>query len=318
MSDIENAERFVLFPIKYNEIWKMYKDAQSMFWVAEEINLSEDLISYNSLKDSEKHFINYVLAFFAASDGIVGENLAMRFYNDVKIPEARAFYGFQLMMEMIHSETYSLLIDTYINDTKEKNKLFNAINEIPIIKEKAEWALKWIDSNESFAERLISFAVVEGIFFSSSFCAIYWLKKRGLMPGLAFSNELIARDESCHTDFACLLYKTLEFNLSQERIEEIVKDAVELECRFATDAIPVSLIGMNAEMMSQYIKFVSDRLVESLGYKKIYNEKNPFDWMEAISLVKKGNFFEVKVSNYKKNGVGLTVEQNSVSFDADF
>lgn len=318
MSDIENSERFVLFPIKYNELWKAYKESQSMFWVAEEINLSEDLNSYNSLKDSEKHFINHVLAFFAASDGIVGENLAMRFYNDVKIPEARAFYGFQLMMEGIHSETYSLLIDTYINDTKEKSKLFNAINEIPIIKEKAEWALKWIDGTNEFAERLIAFAVVEGIFFSSSFCAIYWLKKRGLMPGLAFSNELISRDESCHTDFACLLYKTLGFNLSQERIEEIIKEAVELECRFVTDAIPVSLIGMNAEMMSQYIKFVSDRLVESLGYKKIYNEKNPFDWMEAISLVKKGNFFEVKVSNYKKNGVGLTVEQNSVSFDADF
>lgn len=315
---IENSERFVLFPIKYNELWKMYKDSQSMFWVAEEINLSEDLNSYNSLKDSEKHFINHVLAFFAASDGIVGENLAMRFYNDVKIPEARAFYGFQLMMEGIHSETYSLLIDTYINDTKEKNKLFNAINEIPIIKEKAEWALKWIDSSESFAERLVAFSIVEGIFFSSSFCAIYWLKKRGLMPGLAFSNELISRDESAHTDFACLLYKTLGFNLSQKRIEEIITSAVELECRFATDAIPVSLIGMNSEMMSQYIKFVSDRLIESLGYKKIYNEKNPFDWMEAISLVKKGNFFEVKVSNYKKNGVGLTAEQNSVSFDADF
>lgn len=318
MSDIENSDRFVLFPIKYNEIWKMYKDAQSMFWVAEEINLSEDINSYNSLKDSEKHFINYVLAFFAASDGIVGENLAMRFYNDVKIPEARAFYGFQLMMEGIHSETYSLLIDTYINDTKEKGKLFNAINEIPIIKEKAEWALKWIDSNESFAERLIAFAVVEGIFFSSSFCAIYWLKKRGLMPGLAFSNELISRDESVHTDFACLLYKTLGFNLPENKIHEIIQSAVELECRFATDAIPVSLIGMNSDLMSQYIKFVSDRLVESLGYKKIYNDKNPFDWMEAISLVKKGNFFEVKVANYKKNGVGLTAEQNSVSFDADF
>lgn len=315
---IKDSERFVLFPIKYNELWKAYKDTQSMFWVAEEINLSEDLNSYNSLKDSEKHFINHVLAFFAASDGIVGENLAMRFYNDVKIPEARAFYGFQLMMEGIHSETYSLLIDTYISDTKEKNKLFNAINEIPIIKEKAEWAIKWIDSNESFAERLIAFAIVEGVFFSSSFCAIYWLKKRGLMPGLAFSNELISRDESAHTDFACLLYKTLNLNLSEDKINDIVKSAVELECKFATDAIPVSLIGMNADMMQQYIKYVADRLVESLGCKKIYNENNPFDWMESISLVKKGNFFEVKVSNYKKNGVGLTAEQNSVSFDADF
>ncbi len=318
MSDIENSERFVLFPIKYNEIWRMYKDSQASFWVTEELDLSLDINHYNNLKDSEKHFINYTLAFFAASDGIVGENLAMRFYNDVKIPEARAFYGFQLMMEGIHSETYSLLIDTYINDSKEKNKLFNAINEIPIIKEKAEWALKWIDSNESFAERLIAFAIVEGIFFSSSFCSIYWLNKRGLMPGLTFSNNLISRDENFHCEFACLLYKTLGFSLSQDIINEIIIEAVKLECKFATEAIPVSLIGMNNEMMSQYIKFVSDRLLVSLGYEKIYNEKNPFDWMEAISLVKKGNFFEVKVSNYKKNGVGLTAEQNSVSFDADF
>jgi len=318
MSDIENSERFVLFPIKYNEIWKMYKDAEASFWTAEEVDLTGDINDWKSLKDSEKYFISHILAFFAASDGIVGENLALRFYGDVKIPEARAFYGFQLMMEGIHSEMYSLLIDTYINDDKEKNKLFNAVNEIPIIKEKAKWALRWIDSNESFAERLIAFAIVEGVFFSSSFCSIYWLKKRGLMPGLAFSNESISRDENLHCEFACLLYKTLGFNLSQDRINEIFTQAVELECKFATEALPVSLIGMNADLMSQYIKYVADRLAVSLGYKKIYNETNPFDWMESISLVKKGNFFEVKVANYKKNGVGLTAEQNSVSFDADF
>lgn len=315
---IENSERFVLFPIKYNEIWKAYKDAEASFWTAEEIDLTGDLNDWKILKDSEKHFISHVLAFFAASDGIVGENLAMRFYNDVKIPEARVFYGFQLMIEGIHAEVYSLLIDTYINNSEEKTKLFNAINEIPIIKEKAEWAIKWIDSNESFAERLIAFAIVEGIFFSSSFCAIYWLKKRGLMLGLGFSNELISRDESMHTDFACLLYKILEFKLPENKIHSIIKEAVELECKFATEALPVSLIGMNADLMSQYIKYIADRLLTSLGYNKVYNEQNPFDWMEAISLTKKGNFFEVRVSNYKKSGVGLTVEQNSVSFDADF
>ncbi len=252
MSDIPNDNsRFVLFPIKYNEIWKMYKDAEASFWTAEEIDLSGDLSDWNNLNDSERYFIKHVLAFFAASDGIVGENLASRFYSDTKIPEARAFYGFQLMMEQIHSETYSLLIDTYITNSEEKNKLFNAIENIPIIKEKAGWAIKWIDSNESFAERLIAFSIVEGIFFSSSFCSIYWLKKRGLMPGLSFSNELVARDEGIHTDFACLLYSLEKNKISESRIHEMFIEAVNLEIKFATEALPVELIGMNSKMMSE-------------------------------------------------------------------
>lgn len=313
---IENSERFVLFPIKYNEIWKAYKNSVANFWVAEEVDLTLD--NYEALKDSEKHFISHTLAFFAASDGIVGENLAMRFYNDVKIPEARAFYGFQLMMEGIHSEMYSLLIDTYIKNTEEKNKLFNAINEIPIIHEKAKWALKWIDSTDSFAERLVAFAIVEGIFFSSSFCSIYWLKKRGLMPGLSFSNESISKDENLHCEFACLLYKTLEFNLPQKKINELIMSAVDLELKFSTEALSVNLIGMNSDMMCQYIKFIADGLAEALGYNKIYNENNPFDFMEMISLQGKGNFFEKKISQYQKFGVGQSEDNNKIKFDANF
>lgn len=313
---IENHQRFVLFPIKYQQLWKAYKEAEAAFWTAEEIDLAQDMTDWAKLNDNERHFISYVLAFFAASDGIVGENLAMRFYNDVKIPEARMYYGFQLMMEGIHAETYSLLIDTYIRDTKEKDHLFNAVQTVPIIQEKAEWALKWIESDRTFAERLVAFAVVEGIFFSSSFCAIYWLKKRGLMPGLSFSNELISKDESGHCEFACLLYKTLGLSLPEDTIHSIFREAVELECRFATDAIPVKLIGMNSEAMSQYIQFVADRLLVSLGYSKLYNVTNPFDFMEMISLQSKSNFFEKRVGEYAKAGVGK--EDNSIAFDADF
>lgn len=317
-------KRFVLFPIQNQAVWKAYKDAEASFWTAEEIDLSGDLTDWQNLNKDERHFISYVLAFFAASDGIVGENIAMRFYNDVTMPEARAFYGFQLMMEGIHSETYSLLIDTYIKDPEEKDHLFNAIETIPIVKKKAEWALKWIDGNDSFLERLVAFAAVEGIFFSSSFCSIYWLKKRGLMLGLGFSNELISRDEGLHAEFACLLYSILKNEytgkdkLSNERITEIISEAVEIECEFSVDAIPVELIGMNSKLMTQYIKFVADRLLISLGCTKLYNVTNPFDFMEMLSLQNKANFFEKRVSEYKKSGVGNTAEQNKISFTEDF
>lgn len=314
----KNNDRFVLFPIKQHALWKSYKDAEASFWTAEEIDLSGDLNDWLKLNDNERHFISHVLAFFAASDGIVGENLALRFYGDVGYPEARVFYGFQLMMEGIHSETYSLLIDTYIKDEAEKTKLFTAINTIPVIQKKANWALKWIESGATFEERLVAFAIVEGIFFSSSFCSIYWLKKRGLMPGLGFSNELISRDEGMHTDFACQLYNLSDCKLSVERVHEIITEAVDIECEFATDALPVELIGMNNKLMSQYIKFVADRLLISLGYNKIYNEANPFDFMEMISLQNKANFFEKRVAEYRKSGVGNSATQNAISFDADF
>jgi len=316
-------KRFVLFPIEYNDIWQAYKDAEASFWTAEEVDLAPDLAHWNNLTAGEKHFISHVLAFFAASDGIVGENLALRFYGDVVIPEARAFYGFQLMMEGIHSEMYSLLIDTYITDPEEKTRLFNAIDNIDIISKKADWTIKWIESQEDFAKRLIAFAIVEGVFFSSSFCSIYWLKQRGIMPGLAFSKELISRDEGAHTDFACLLYKTLQNNgtiksLSQEDAHEMFKEAVDLEIEFACDALPVDLIGMNKNMMSDYIKFVSDRLLQSLGYEKLYKVDNPFDFMEMISLQAKSNFFEKRVGDYRRAGVGNTKEDNQIKFDADF
>jgi len=315
---IKNHNRFVLFPIKQHTLWKAYKEAEASFWTAEEVDLSADLTDWNKLNSNEKHFISYVLAFFAASDGIVGENLALKFYGDVGIPEARAFYGFQLMMEGIHSETYSLLIDTYIKDNEEKNKLFNAVSTIPIITKKANWALKWIESSTSFEERLIAFAAVEGIFFSSSFCSIYWLKKRGLMPGLGFSNELISRDEGMHTDFACLLYSLSDNKISEERIKQIVQEAVEIECEFATHALPVELIGMNSGLMSDYIKFVADRLLVSLATSKMYSAKNPFDFMEMISLQSKSNFFEKRVAEYSRAGVGNSSQDNRISFDAEF
>jgi ribonucleoside-diphosphate reductase beta chain len=314
----ENKERFVLLPIKYPKVWEMYKKHEQSFWTAEEIDLHPDLTDWeNRLNDDERHFIKHVLAFFAASDGIVNENLAVNFMSEVQIPEARCFYGFQIMMENIHSETYSLLIDAYIKDPVEKKHLFNAIETVPCVKKKADWALRWIE-NGSFAERLVAFAAVEGIFFSGSFCSIFWLKKRGLMPGLSFSNELISRDEGLHCDFACLLYSMLETKLPQEQVHAVIKSAVEHEREFVTDALPVSLIGMNAKLMCQYIEFVADRLLLSLGYSKIYNATNPFDFMEMISLQGKTNFFEKRVGEYKKAGVNQTEESKAFRLDEDF
>ena len=314
----ENKDRFVLFPIKHNDIWQFYKQAEASFWTAEEIDLSVDLVDWNEkLNDDERHFIKHVLAFFAASDGIVNENLAVNFMNEVQYPEARCFYGFQIMMENIHSETYSLLIDTYIKDTAEKTRLFHAIDTVPAVKRKAEWALRWIEKG-SFPERLISFAAVEGIFFSGSFCSIFWLKKRGLMPGLSFSNELISRDEGLHCDFACLLYKELLNKLPEARVKEIIASAVEIEKEFVTDALPVSLIGMNATMMQQYIEFVADRLLVALGCTKHFNATNPFDFMEMQSLQGKTNFFEKKVAEYQKAGVMGNQKDNAIRFDEEF
>lgn len=299
----ENKDRFVLFPIQKNDIWQFYKKAEASFWTAEEIDLSQDLKDWNNLNDGERHFITHVLAFFAASDGIVNENLAENFLSEVQYTEAKFFYGFQVAIENIHSETYSLLIDTYVKDPTEKSRLFNAVETIPCVKKKADWALRWID-NGSFAERLIAFAAVEGIFFSGSFCSIFWLKKRGLMPGLTFSNELISRDEGLHCDFACLLYNEHLINkLPKETVTKIIRDAVEIEKEFVTDAIPVKLIGMNAELMCQYIEFVADRLLAELECDKIYNTTNPFDFMDMISLQGKTNFFEKRVAEYQKAGV---------------
>jgi len=297
----ENSGRFVVFPLKYHDIWEKYKTAQHSFWSAEEIDLAQDLTDWEEkLNSDEKHYIKNVLAFFAASDGIVNENLAENFLKEVQYPEAKFFYGFQIAMENVHSETYSLLIDTYIKDDTEKDYLFNALDTVPSVKKKADWALKWIES-ESFAERLIAFAAVEGIFFSGSFCSIFWLKKRGLMPGLAFSNELISRDEGLHCEFACLLHnKYITNKVSQERITEIITEAVEIEKEFVTDSLPVSLIGMNAKLMSQYIEFVADYWLTELGCKKVYNAENPFDFMDMLSLQNKGNFFEKRVSEYSK------------------
>ncbi len=313
----ENPNRFVLFPIQNDEVWQMYKKAEASFWTAEEIDLSQDLKDWENLNDGERHFISHVLAFFAASDGIVNENLAVNFMNEVQIPEARCFYGFQIMMENIHSETYSLLIDTYVKKQSEKDHLFNALETVPAVGKKGEWALKWIES-ETFAERLIAFAAVEGIFFSGSFCSIFWMKKRGLMPGLTFSNELISRDEGLHCDFACLLYSMLENKLPQERVHAIISDAVAIEQEFVTDALPVDLIGMNAKLMSQYIEFVADRLLIALGCSKIYNASNPFDFMEMISLQGKTNFFEKRVGEYQKAGVMGNGDKNVFSLDEDF
>ncbi|MCV9389215.1 ribonucleoside-diphosphate reductase small subunit [Reichenbachiella ulvae] len=313
----ENKDRFVLFPIEKNDIWQFYKKAEASFWTAEEIDLSQDLKDWNNLNDGERHFITHVLAFFAASDGIVNENLAENFVSEVQYTEAKFFYGFQIAIENIHSETYSLLIDTYVKDAKEKDKLFHAVETIPCVGKKADWALRWID-NGSFAERLIAFAAVEGIFFSGSFCSIFWLKKRGLMPGLTFSNELISRDEGLHCDFACLLYNNHLVNkLSEETVQEIICDAVTIEKEFVTDAIPVKLIGMNAELMCQYIEFVADRLLMELGCDKVYNAENPFDFMEMISLQGKTNFFEKRVAEYQKAGVMNEKNDDSPKFSLD-
>jgi ribonucleoside-diphosphate reductase beta chain len=314
----ENKNRFVLLPIHYPDIWQMYKKAEASFWTAEEIDLSQDLKDWENMNKDEQHFIKHVLAFFAASDGIVNENLAINFTNEVQYPEARCFYGFQIMMENIHSETYSLLIDAYIKDGAEKNYLFNAIETVPCVTKKAEWALRWIGKG-NFAERLIAFAAVEGIFFSGSFCSIFWLKKRGLMPGLSFSNELISRDEGLHCDFACLLYtRHLVNKLPQEQVLAIIVDAVRIEQEFISDALPVSLIGMNADLMKQYIEFVADRLLVELGCEKHYHSANPFDFMEMISLQGKTNFFEKRVAEYQKAGVMSDKSEHRFSLNEDF
>ena len=312
----ENKNRFVLFPIEHHDIWDYYKKAQQVFWTAEEIDLAQDFSDWEKLNEGDQHFVKHVLAFFAASDGIVNENLAENFVSEVQYTEAKFFYGFQIMMENIHSETYSLLIDTYIKDKEEQNHLFNAIDTVPAVQKKAEWALEWIGS-ESFVERLVAFAAVEGIFFSGSFCSIFWLKKRGLMPGLSFSNELISRDEGLHTDFAVHLYKNhIENKLSRERILEIIDSALVIEKEFITEALPVSLIGMNSDLMKQYLEYVSDRLLMDLGVGKVYNTENPFDFMANIALQNKTNFFEKRVADYVKSGVGEVQEQ--ISFDEDF
>ncbi|EJD01448.1 ribonucleotide reductase small subunit [Fomitiporia mediterranea MF3/22] len=310
---VESKRRFVLFPIQYHEIWQMYKKAEASFWTAEEMDLSKDQHDWqNKLNDNERHFISHVLAFFAASDGIVNENLVERFSNEVQAAEARCFYGFQIMMENIHSETYSLLIDTYIKDPVQREYLFDAVETIPCIKRKADWALHWIsDKRSTFGERLVAFAAVEGIFFSGAFASIFWLKKRGLMPGLTFSNELISRDEGMHTDFACLLFSHLRRRPHPDTVKKIITDAVKIEQEFLTDALPVSLIGMNAKLMCQYIEFVADRLLTALGNEKVYNSTNPFDFMDMISLQGKTNFFEKRVSDYAKAGVNVSASSKT-------
>jgi ribonucleotide reductase beta subunit family protein with ferritin-like domain len=309
-----NDNRYVMFPIQDDSIWQMYKKQMDCFWRAEEVGLSQDLADWKGLSDDERHFISMVLAFFAGSDGIVQDNLAARFMGDVQLSEARAFYGFQIAMESIHNEMYSILIDTYITDPEQKDKLFNAIENFPCIRQKADWAKKWIaDNRSSFAARLVAFACVEGIFFSSSFASIYWIKKRGLMPGLTFSNELISRDEALHTEFAVLLYTKLQKKLNKKRIYEIIQEAVEIEKGFITEAIPCRMIGMNSKLMMQYIEFVADRLCLQLGYDKIYNSTNPFDFMELISIETKVNFFERTNSEYAL--ANKTIDENTNIFD---
>ena len=312
----EDDNRFVMFPIKSQSIWDMYKKQVECFWRAEEVDLSKDAKHWESLNDNERYFISMILAFFAASDGIVLENLGMRFMGEVQLSEARAFYGFQIAMENIHSEMYSLLIETYIKDTVEKDKLFNALDNFPCIKKKGDWAMKWInDKRSSFATRLVAFACVEGIFFSGAFCSIYWLKKRGLMPGLTFSNELISRDEALHTEFAVLLYSQLNKKINKARIHEIIKEAVDIEKEFINDALPCRLIGMNAGLMSQYIEFVADRLTVQLGYEKMYNAGNPFDFMEMISIEGKTNFFEKRVGEYALASKEINGDEFDLSCD---
>jgi len=319
---MDNPRRWVMFPIQYPEVWEMYKKHEASFWTAEEIDLSQDNKDWEKLSESEQHFIKHVLAFFAASDGIVLENLASQFSTEVQIPEARAFYGFQMAMENIHSETYSLLIEQYIKDPSEKERIFDAIHTMPAVSEKAKWAVQWMQKDNSFAERVVAFAAVEGILFSGSFCAIYWLKKRGLMPGLTFSNELISRDEGLHTEFACMLYRMLQNKLPDDVMHGIIKGAVAAERRFICDALSCDLIGMNNELMTKYIEFVADRLLVALGHPKIYHATNPFDWMELISSQGKTNFFEKRVGEYQKAGVmassGEASEAPAFSLDVDF
>lgn len=315
----DNPRRFVIFPIQYPDIWAKYKEAEASFWTTEEVDLSKDMAHWEKLTDNERHFISHVLAFFAASDGIVNENLVERFSQEVQVTEARCFYGFQIAIENIHSEMYSMLIETYINDPKEKEFLFNAIETMPCVARKAQWALNWIGSQEAtFGERVVGFAAVEGIFFSGSFASIFWLKKRGLMPGLTFSNELISRDEGLHCDFACLMFSYLVQKPSKERVTDIIKDAVKIEQEFLTDALPVSLIGMNCTLMCQYIEFVADRLLTELGCDKVYHATNPFDFMTIISTEGKTNFFEKKVGEYQKVGVMSDALENVFTINADF
>ena len=308
----KNNKRFVLFPIMHNDLYQMYKKAESSFWTVSEIDLAKDLSDWENLSEDEQHFIKNVIGFFAGSDGIVMENLALRFMNEIQVPEARAFYSYQIFNESIHSETYSLLIDTYIKDNEEKEKIFNSIENIPSVAKKASWAYKWIENKEaSFATRLIGFAIVEGVFFSGSFCAIYWIKKRGLMPGLTFSNELISKDEGMHCEFATLLYSKIQNKLDESMVHQIFKEAVDIEKEFIVDSIPCAMIGMNSNLMKQYIEFVSDRLLVQLGYKRIWNVENPFDFMEMISLRPKSNFFEVRVGEYAKS----KISESSNSFE---
>ena len=314
----ENKDRFVIFPIKYPHLWDFYKKAVASFWTVEEIDLNEDLNDWKKLTKDERYFISHILAFFAASDGIVNENLVEQFGSEVQLPEARCFYGFQITIENIHSEMYSLLIDTYIKDPVEKDRMFRAIETIPCVKIKADWALKWINNSNSFAQRLVAFACVEGIFFSGSFCSIFWLKKRGLMPGLCRSNEFISRDEGMHTMFACMLYEMIKNKLDDQTIIQIVTEAVEIEKTFITESLPVSLIGMNADLMIEYIKFVADRLLIDLGVARYYNAKNPFPWMETISLQGKNNFFETRVTEYRKANVGVDVKDRKFSLEESF
>lgn len=315
----ENPRRFVIFPIRYPEIWKMYKQAQASFWTVEEVDLTKDLPHWDCLKPEEKHFISHVLAFFAASDGIVNENLVQRFCQEVQVPEARSFYSFQILIETVHSEMYSMLINTYIQDLKERDNLFNAIQTMPCVKRKADWALHWINDRKStFGERIVAFAAVEGIFFSGSFAAIYWLKKRGLMPGLTYSNELISRDEGLHCNFACLLFSYLIKKPSKDRVKDIITKAVCIEQEFLTEALPVDLIGMNCSLMKQYIEFVADHLFTDLGFDKVYNAENPFDFMESISLEGKTNFFEKRVGEYQRFGVMASLMDSKFTLDADF
>lgn len=318
---LENPNRWVMFPIKYPEIWEMYKKHEASFWTAEEIDLSQDNKDWEQLTDAERHFIKHVLAFFAASDGIVLENLAAQFSTEVQVPEARAFYGFQIAMENIHSETYSLLIEQYIREPSERHEVFNAISTMPPIQEKARWVVQWMNKENSFAERIVAFAAVEGILFSGSFCAIYWLKKRGLMPGLTFSNELISRDEGLHAEFACLIYGMLQNKLPEDVVHNIVRGAVEVERHFICEALSCDLIGMNSELMTRYIEFVADRLLTALGHSKLFNASNPFDWMELISLQGKTNFFEKRVGEYQKAGVMATTSEDAskgFALDVDF
>jgi ribonucleotide reductase beta subunit family protein with ferritin-like domain len=315
----ESKNRYVMYPILYNDIWKMYKVAQSAFWTVEELDLSKDVTDWEKLNDNERHFVKHILAFFAASDGIVNENLASRFLNEVMVSEAKAFYGFQIMMETVHNEMYSLMIDTFIKDKAEKMRLFDAINTIPSIGHKADWALKWITNKEaSFATRLIAFAVVEGVFFSGAFCSIFWLKERGLMPGLCMSNEFISRDESLHTEFAILLYSYIKNKIDEKDVHDLFKEAVEIEIGFITESIPCNLLGMNSNLMQEYIKFVADRLLVQLGYNKLYNVQNPFPFMNRINLEQKTNFFENRESNYMKAKVGQEGDVYTFALDEEF